>query len=1609
MIISSGAFLFLGSGTASASLGADDDAPQILTPTMDLSPLNRFIVNEGQWTSAVNFATTTNFGSAAFATDGFQYYLPGSGNTTEIVSFKFVGANTVTPTGIAKQSSTSNYLLGSDSSAWRTGVAEYAGILYSDLWNGIDMVFFFVDGELKYELTVAAGVSSDSIAVRVSGAAISVHDGDLVISTANNSIVDSGLLAYYADDHAPVDASFAVSGDMYSFKLARDISRAIAIDPLVYSTYLGGGNRDEGTSIAVDPSGCVYVTGYAASIDFPISDGAYQAVINVYSDAFITKLNADGSLAYSTYLGGSNLDSGSSIAVDSSGCAYMTGYTNSRDFPITEGAAQTNYGGDNYDAFITKLGPTGSLAYSTYLGGSNYDMGNSIAVDPSGCAYVTGVTWSGAVWPWGFPLTDGAYQTTKGDQQDAYVTKLSADGSEIVYSTFLGGDDTDIGFGIAVDLSGCAHLTGYTYSTNFPTTDGAFQSYPGDGKINAFVTKIDTDGSDLVYSTYLGGSGHEIGFGIAVDSSGCAHVSGHTTSTDFPTHNAFQPSRVEGYDAFVTKISADGSALVYSTYLGGRGDEGYSTSDYQLDIAVDPSGLAYVAGFTSSTDFNVTSGAYQTANSGSYDAFVAMFDPAGDLAYSTYLGGSDSDYGHGIALGLYGCVYVTGRSLSSNFPVTDGAHQSFLGGKWVSDAFVTKLSLVPGTPCSLTAIPGQTNVSLFWSAPIKSDSEIVGGYIVYQDGVKIAETTSRSIVVTGLVSDQEYEFSVLAQNMHGYGPKAIISATPAIYVTVGASASLQYVNADTAASFAVDISAESELSLIELVSGNVSHNINGIMVNNEPISVAGNAYSDVLSPPLTVEGVHVLTYTFNDSVGNSISKSVTVIYDTTEPAVAIESPIDYALISTSSVLVSWTVNDGLSGMAKVEYSTGGTNWMTVTDSGIALMFDDGSHTIFVRATDNAGNQNTASASFTVDTALPTVEIFSPADGSFNNTGSITVRWVTDDATSGIKAVEFSTDGVTWTDADGATSYDWSGLSDGAHTFHVKAEDWAGHVEVITLDLTVDAVSPTIAIDRPSNNSLNNTGIVRVSWTADDDRTGLDYLEVSMDGSEPLILGLEIKEYTFNGLPDGLHRVTITAVDRAGNKAMDEVAFTVDTVGPVLDLLSPTDGAFNNTGSVIIQWTADDATSDLAAVEYSTDGTTWTVTSGGSFTWSDLADGAYTFYLRAEDNVGHTATDEVSFTVDTQSPSVAIVTPGQGAWYNSSSLLLSWTSSDDVALAPYHWIMVDGREWINVTTANHELRGLVDGEHTVMIRAFDLAGNHADYECTFNIELVMPGISVIAPTDSSYNVTGEVRAQWIGSAASGIANYWVRLDGGDWINADLGTDHLFEVLTDGEHAVTVKAQSMAGNWNEASIGFIVDSVAPTMSGTPTGSEAAIDKAIEMMFSEAMNRTATIVTINDVVADLEWSDNVATIRSVQLSYGTSYQIVVSGQDLAGNELASSWSFTTMKDEGTISGIVKDKNGNAVVGATVTLGDMTTMTDDNGCFVLRNVTSGTYDITVKMEGYETITESATVSAGAISDIGTLSLKGITDNGALVLVTIVAITAALLAAALLLVRKRA
>jgi hypothetical protein len=656
-----------------------------------------YLVEQGLWITRLRQGIDTSAGPKA------TNALPSSGGIN--LQLSFVGANPhprLEP--FHRMETRVSYFTGDDPANWRTNEFSWGGVRYVDLYPGVDLVVSGADWQWAWRLVARKGADSTApaglgspVRLRVEGADGLALVGDhLKVTTALGDFTIPLLqvtgrtevsLARPSLAGNQVTNPFASSGTNVHMS---DISSQATTTDLSFSTFLGGSGsdgHDPGSSIAVDTAGNVYVTGKTLSIDFPTTPGAFTTSPDGGLDAFVVKLNADGSgLAYATYLGGTGSDSGYAIAVDIAGNAYVTGHTKSSNFPITSQALDTTLGGTQ-DAFVVKLDADGTgLVYATFLGGSLSELGSGITVNGSGKAYVTGHTQSPD-----FPMTEGSFDRTHNGAEDIFVVKLNATGSRLTYATFLGGsgsDGRDPGPSIAIDKVESIYVTGYTESADFPTTAGAFDTTQN-GSQDAFVVKLRAHAdSGLAYATFLGGIGSDFGFAIAVDEKGRAYVTGQTSSTNFPsTAGAFDTTHNGSQDAFVVKLNAAGSLLAFATFLGGGLNDGGRA------IAVDGNDSVYVTGYAESADFPTTAGALDTTHNGSQDAFVAKLRATADsgLAYATFLGGTLEDRGHAVAADSAGNAYVMGRTESPDFPSTAGAFATSLSG--FADITVTKLAL----------------------------------------------------------------------------------------------------------------------------------------------------------------------------------------------------------------------------------------------------------------------------------------------------------------------------------------------------------------------------------------------------------------------------------------------------------------------------------------------------------------------------------------------------------------------------------------------------------------------------------------------------------------------------------------------------------------------------------------------------------------------------------------------------------------------------------------------------------------------------------------------------------------------------------------------------
>ncbi|MBI2388171.1 MAG: SBBP repeat-containing protein [Deltaproteobacteria bacterium] len=660
----------------------DGDRPGAADPRAFVVPSSFVKTTDG----SERFVLRRRESSAFFDDEGFALSLAVDGGRFGVRA-RLVGARRQGPVAERPLRGVVNDHVG-DSSRWRAGAPTFGQLAWEEAYPGIDLVVEPARGGFAYRFVLSPGADPRAIALQWTGpreVRVANEGRDLEVDTGRGLLRVTGLRAFAVDAgqrrelgirHVARDGHVGFELDGWSGDVP------VVIDPAVsWSSYLGGGG-DEGTvAMTIDAAGNVLLAGSTKSGDFPATAGLDTSFGGGERDAFVTKVTASGAHVWSTYLGGAGDDGANGIAVDGSGNVFVTGGTDSADFPATGGFDTTL---NLMDGFVTKLGSAGTIAWSSYLGGSAPDYASSVAVDTGGNLFVVGATTSAD-----FP-SSGGFDTSlggSGGAYDAFITKISGAGA-IAWSSYLGGSSHDFARGVAIDPSGDALVVGMVQSADFPTT-GGFQTTYG-GLSDAFVTKVSSGGT-LAWSSYLGGNDIENGASVAIDASGAVLLVGQTRSGNFPSTGGFDtiwgggscgPQRCD--DAFVTKVSGAGT-LVWSSYLGGTGGDGATR------VTTDGSGNVLVAGYAQSSDFP-SKGGFDTTLGGASDAFLTKVASGGTLVWSSYLGGAGYDGANAIAFHPGGTLYVAGTTQSADFP-TAGAFDATLGGP--SDAFVAKLPQLP--------------------------------------------------------------------------------------------------------------------------------------------------------------------------------------------------------------------------------------------------------------------------------------------------------------------------------------------------------------------------------------------------------------------------------------------------------------------------------------------------------------------------------------------------------------------------------------------------------------------------------------------------------------------------------------------------------------------------------------------------------------------------------------------------------------------------------------------------------------------------------------------------------------------------------------------------
>jgi muconolactone delta-isomerase len=690
-----------------------------------LATLERgWVKNEGQWDEEALFSAPGYFGHTWVTKDGELLHVAvkkeeckekACPSKSWVISERWVGGKVQAIKGEEELQTKVSYFVDDDPSKHKSGLSTYRYVSLGKVWSGVEVKLKATQKTVEKLFYVQPGADPSKIVVEVNGAkGLKLSkDGEIIIQTGLGELKLSKPVAWQEKDgkKLPVEVSYKLIGkNRYSFVVAKaDPSLPIVIDPILQSTYLGGSDDDKVNAIAIHPqTGEVYVAGATFSDNFPKTTGGVQKRCNncvndpenPSGDVFVARLNKDlTQILQSTYLGGSSDDYADALAIHpKTGEVYVVGVTESKNFPKTTGGAQVAHGGGDVDSFVARLNKDlTQILQSTYLGGSGRDWVNALAIHPTtGEVYVAGRTESK-----NFPKTTGGAQGSfGGGNRDAFVARLNKDLTRILQAIYLGGINDDEAYTLAIHSNtGEVYVAGVTESKNFPKTTGGAQAVYGGGYYDAFVARLNKDLTQILQSTYLGGSDVDKAIALTIHpTTGEIYVAGYTTSTNFPgTTGGAQVAHGGGdVDSFVARLNKDLTQILQSTYLGGSG------SDYAAALAIHPTtGEVYVVGVTESKNFPKTTGGVQAAHrGGDKDSFVARLNKdLTQILQSTYLGGSDVDKARALAIHpTTGEVYVAGYTLSSNFPKTAGGAQTKCNNCFTSrsydsgDAFVARLS-----------------------------------------------------------------------------------------------------------------------------------------------------------------------------------------------------------------------------------------------------------------------------------------------------------------------------------------------------------------------------------------------------------------------------------------------------------------------------------------------------------------------------------------------------------------------------------------------------------------------------------------------------------------------------------------------------------------------------------------------------------------------------------------------------------------------------------------------------------------------------------------------------------------------------------------------------
>ncbi|MGA1873973.1 MAG: fibronectin type III domain-containing protein, partial [Thermoplasmatota archaeon] len=733
-------------------ISASDDGPDNPNIEMKDPVISRDLIeNRGQLDDeSIRFYTLGRM-RAALGDDFIRYSMERKTEEdtvrTDCWEVQFTGSSQTEAEPVDRTSTVYNFFFGNDPKGWFTNVDGYSSVIYERIYPGIDMVFHTDTGDLKYDLVLHPGSDPSSIMLTVKGhESLEVIDNELVIELSDGTFVrERGLHVFYRDTGITVPASFTlIDENTFTFSLADyDITKTIVIDPVIFSTWIGGLGSDQAWGMKVDGAGNTYVTGATTARQFPVTDGAYEKEWQGSQDAYLFRMNDTGKgIDFCTLIGGSADEAGMVIDLDDTGNIYLSGRVFSDDFPFSPNAySRTHSGG--YDVFVSKFDSTASnLLYSTYVGGQSSEWPQNIVCDKAGSVFVGGI--SNGI---GFPTSDEALVGSYGGGDiDGFLFKLNPQGSQIQYSTYIGGDHDDRVTGLVVDDQGFAYITGFTRSSDFILTQGAYDTTP-EGSSDAYIMKVATNGKTAVYSTLFGGSEGDGIYDLAMDDEGDLVFTGLTYSPDLPASSGLiSNTHIGDADIFLAEMDINCTQVKRCTYIG---SSGYERPTF-LDIG--PAGRVTIAGSTSSSSFPVSQDALLSSVADHSDDFlITVLSDWSDIQYSTIMGGGRMDQLAGAGADDTGRIFAAGSTDNANFPTTPGSFNENNNG--FEDAYVFSISLdtPPTPPRDLMAVSGDGFVNLTWNTPENPGSLDLTGYDIFR-----GEKSSTKTFLTTIGKDLHY-------------------------------------------------------------------------------------------------------------------------------------------------------------------------------------------------------------------------------------------------------------------------------------------------------------------------------------------------------------------------------------------------------------------------------------------------------------------------------------------------------------------------------------------------------------------------------------------------------------------------------------------------------------------------------------------------------------------------------------------------------------------------------------------------------------------------------------------------------------------------------------